>query len=122
MMYHNFALIALSMCLSYSVEGFSVNRPTNAFTVGSTCLFAKETEAEEVQEETAAGDGSSLASPTDILNSPAFLQRKLEVIKSDIAKVEEEIVAAKAKLEEGKAEWGPQFDSLEVEVSFHPER
>ena len=84
--------------------------------------FAKETEAEEAQEETAAGDdGSALASPTDILNSPAFLQRKLEVIKSDIAKVEEEIVAAKAKLEEGKAEWGHQFDALEVEVSLHSE-
>lgn len=98
-------------------------RPTSTFAVGSTCLFAKETEAEEAQEETAAGDdGSALASPTDILNSPAFLQRKLEVIKSDIAKVDEEIVAAKAKLEEGKAEWGHQFDALEVEVSLHFER
>lgn len=127
MIYHIFALISLSMCLSYPVEGFSVSRvafpqPTRTFSPSSTCLFAKEAETEEAQEESADHDATSLASPTDILNSPAFLKRKLEVIQSDVAKVEEQIVAAKQQLEEGKAEWGHQFDSLEVEVRSNLER
>lgn len=123
MMYHRFALIALSVGLFCSVEGFSVgpvafSRRTAAFPTSSTCLFVEETEAEEVQEETAAGDiVVPRAGGDDILNSPAFLQRKLDVIKSDIAKVEEQIAAAKAQLEDGKAEWGHQFEALEIEVS-----
>lgn len=121
MMYQNLALVGLSMCLTYSVEGFSVGsaafaRPTTfTSTASSTCLFAKDEEtAEPVEESTAAGDDSS---GTDILNSPAFLQRKLDVLKSDIAKVEEDIAAAKVAVEEGKEEWGQQFDGLEAEVS-----
>jgi hypothetical protein len=122
MMYHSFALIALSVILFCSVEGFTVgpaafSRKTVAFPSSSTCLFVEETEA-GAQEETAAGDiVASGAGGADILNSPAFLQRKLDVIKSDVAKVEEQIAAAKAQVEEGKAEWGHQFEALETEVS-----
>lgn len=55
-------------------------------------------------------------SDTDILNSPAFLKRKLEVLKSDIANADSEIEALKEQVEAGKAEWGGQLDDLQVEV------
>lgn len=129
MIYRNTSLaIALCLGLTACVEGFSVgsvgfHRPlSHTVAVPSTCLFAAEEgggDAEETatedkaQEETPAGDASS-----DILNSPAFLQRKLDVIKSDIVKAEEAIDAAKVQLEEGKAEWGKQFEDLEAEVCF----
>jgi hypothetical protein len=116
MMYHSLALIALSACLSYSVEGFSVGPVAFSRPATSTCLFAEEPngDAAAPQEETAAGDDGE---PTDILNSPAFLQRKLDVVKSDIAKVEESIKDAKLVVEEGKAEWAQQFENIEAEVS-----
>ena len=70
----------------------------------STCLHAE--------------DAKAVSSADDILNSPAFLTRKLEVLKSDSQKIDEEYKAAKAALEEGKAEWGKQLDDLEMEVRF----
>jgi hypothetical protein len=82
-------------------------------------LYSSEKETE------AKGDGDSAPSEdqapnqiksTDILNSPAFLRRKLDVIKSDIAKVEEDIQAATVQAQEGQAEWGQQLEDLEVEV------
>jgi len=53
----------------------------------------------------------------DILNSPAFLKRKIDVLKSDIEAVGEKIDAANAVYEENKAEWGPQIENLRKEVS-----
>jgi hypothetical protein len=121
MMYQNIALIALSACLA--VEGFSTGfstvRPATAFVAtSSTCLFSETNNGGDApvgEETTAAGDDSG--GSTDILNSPEFLQRKLDVIYSDVAKAEEDIMEAKAAVEEGKVEWGTQFDSLEAEVS-----
>jgi len=54
---------------------------------------------------------------TDILNSPAFLKRKLDVLKSDLAKTETDLAAAKERLEAGKVEWGQQLEDLGKEVS-----
>ena len=54
---------------------------------------------------------------SDILNSPAFLRRKVDVLKSDLEKLEAQINTANAQLEEGKAEWGPELDRLQSEVS-----
>ncbi len=65
------------------------------------------------------GDESSGASANDILNSPAFLKRKLEVLESDIAKIDEKISNANKVYEENKAEWGPQLDDLRKEVSHY---
>jgi molecular chaperone GrpE len=59
---------------------------------------------------------------TDILNSPAFLKRKLELLKADIAKAEEDLKAANVLLEQGKAEWGPQLDDLSREYKNIQER
>ena len=55
------------------------------------------------------------SSANDILNSPDFLKRKLEVLKSDFAKATEDLEAAQARLEAGKAEWGAQIDDLDKE-------
>lgn len=57
------------------------------------------------------------AAENDILNTPAFLQRKLEVLQTDFAKAEDALVAAQERLEQGKAEWGPQIADLQTEVS-----
>lgn len=63
--------------------------------------------------------GSSDNAGNDILNSPAFLKRKLEVLQSDLAAVDEKISSANAVYEENKAEWGPQLDDLRKEVSYN---
>lgn len=55
------------------------------------------------------------AAETDILSSPAFLKRKIDVLKSDIAAIDTEIEEARARAEAGKAEWGPQLDDLKRE-------
>ena len=47
----------------------------------------------------------------------AFFTRKIDVLKSDIAKAEEDIEAATALAEAGKAEWAPQLEDLQREVS-----
>ena len=118
-------LLALSalLCLDYSVA-FSVaparGLPSTASTVGvsrpSTCLFLSD-EQEQSAGESAQEQNSNNNAPDDILNSPAFLKRKIDVLKSDIAKTEEGIAAAKQRLEEGKAEWGGQLEELQKEVS-----
>lgn len=61
-------------------------------------------------------------SESDILSSPAFLQRKLDVLKTDIEKAEEGVAQAKAELEAGKAEWKPKLDDLEKEARNIQER
>ena len=78
---------------------------------------------------TGGGDGSSsseephaeAALPSeeqaDILNSPAFLKRKVEVLQSDIKAFEGEIEEANAEYLAGKEEWGTKFDMLIKEVS-----
>lgn len=80
---------------------------------------------------TGGGDGSSSSSEeephaeaalpseeqADILNSPAFLKRKVEVLQSDIKAFEGEIEEANAEYLAGKEEWGTKFDMLIKEVS-----
>ena len=83
----------------------------------STCLLA---EQENEAEATSSDDtGASDTSSNDILNSPAFLKRKIDVLKSDIAQAEADTVEAKKRVEEGRAEWGPQLEDLQREVSFY---
>jgi len=75
-------------------------------------------EGEETQhQETPQADNapSSAAAANDILNSPDFLRRKLEVIQSDLAKAEQDLEEAQQRLEAGKAEWGAQIEDLATE-------
>ncbi len=53
---------------------------------------------------------------SDILSSPTFLKRKLEVLQSDIAALEKEIEEANAVAAKGKEEWSAKFDMLNKEV------
>ena len=54
---------------------------------------------------------------SDILNSPAFLRRKVEVLESDLAALAKEVEEANAIYLQGKEEWGSKFDALNTEVS-----
>lgn len=80
-------------------------------------------EGETTEEPASQGeveDGVSAASgadPNDILNSPAFLKRKLEVLESDIATTEQDLAAATERKEVAKEEWGPQLESLQREYA-----
>lgn len=105
----------------------SLITPSNnkAFVKSNTRLYGEESDesaAEETEEdgqsdggdETPAGDASGA---TDILNSPAFLKRKLEVLESDIKAVDEKSDAANELYKANKEEWGPQLDDLRKEYS-----
>ncbi|KAL7570352.1 hypothetical protein ACA910_017193 [Epithemia clementina (nom. ined.)] len=85
-------------------------------------LFADGVNQEEAPSEFNEEPAPSSSSSSDILNSPAFLKRKLEVLKSDIAKVEADTEETKALLEAGKAEWGPQLEALQQEYKNIQER
>ena len=69
----------------------------------------------------AAAEDHLLASEeeSDILNSPAFLKRKVEVLQSDIDELEKEIEEANTVYLAGKKEWGSKFDMLVKEVSLY---
>jgi hypothetical protein len=108
--------------LATSVDSFVVKIPSSWVSLPSTsfqfktstCLRAEEDNETETQED-AAGDASDAGG--DILNSPAFLKRKIDVLKSDIVQADADIEATQAQAEEGKAEWGSQFEDLQREVS-----
>lgn len=131
-------LFLILSAISVSVESFAVRCPSSSFLATSsaspaavartTCLFAEE----ENDTEAAAADASSNSddtvesgetapaaanAETDILSSPAFLKRKIDVLKSDIEATEKEIEEAQARAEAGKAEWGSQLEDLRLEVS-----
>ena len=136
MMFQRSTLIAiLSLSGLSNVDAFSNIRTTrqvvanhvNQFNVAdmrlplrSTCLrMAEEDSSQESTEETESGDGvTAVTGATDILSSPAFLKRKLEVLETDITNSEEELAKAMERLEVAKEEWGPQFDNLSREVSI----
>lgn len=114
-------LVILSMAFLRHSLAFSLGHMCNRQSyrpLPSTCLFAEGEDASSSE----ASQQQDIPEPktdaaTDILNSPAFLKRKLDVLKSEIAKIDEEIAAAKQRLEEGKAEWAGQLDELQKEVS-----
>ena len=104
---HFFLCLALFLILkiSINVSAFTFSSParliTETRTIGqSTRLWAEE-----------AGDDDDVAAPSndggasDILNSPAFLSRKIDVLKSDIEAAEAEIEELTKTVDEGKAEW-----------------
>lgn len=95
-----------------------------AFIYISTCLHAEEGTGEEYQEpepkrgETKVGESAG----TDILSSPAFLKRKVDVLKSDIEAADAEIEELTQAVEAGKAEWGEQLEKLQNEVCIYNRR
>ena len=71
---------------------------------------AKASGEEKKEEPKLPSEGAS-----DILSSPAFLKRKLEVIQKDIAQCNEDLEKSKAAVEEGKALWKDKFEALNKE-------
>lgn len=123
-------LLALGL-VCYS-NGFTVVGVTPAFCLTTTTpttarsttqIFAeKDEEGEKAAEDVPPPPPAPSGGEDNILNSPAFLLRKLDVIKADIAKAEESIVVAQETLVEGKAEWEKQLDALELEFKNQQER
>lgn len=76
--------------------------------------------AEVDYEEDPPSDTSASLLPSeeesDILSSPTFLKRKVEVLQSDIAALEKEIEEANAVAAKGKEEWSAKFEMLNKEV------
>lgn len=119
MMSQKFLYLALVYCLALAtnVNAFTVSLPSRTRAVGTTCLQAEESGEEATDAPSEEGGG------TDILSSPAFLKRKLEVLQSDIEAAEGDIAELTKAVEEGKAEWGDQLDKLRDEVRrFRPRR
>lgn len=86
---------------------------------GATAEEATTTPAEQNK---APSPSSSTGDASDILNSPVFLKRKLEVLQNDLAKAESDLQEAQARTEAGKAEWGNQLDELQKEYQNIQER
>lgn len=117
------ALILLGASVA-SVNSFGINTAVSSLTLPTsrcqptlTCLFAEEeAEAEAPTEESENASDSAPSAEMDILSSPAFLKRKIEVLKADLEGMDAEIEEAKERAEAGKAEWAPQLDDLRLEV------
>lgn len=110
--------IAFILLLAGHLDAFSTSSP---FGFGRQLTFSRSSLfVEEADSETEAPP--KVSNDSDILNSPAFLKRKLEVLQSDIEKADERIKAAKDALESGKAEWGDQIAELQLEQNNIQER
>ena len=105
--------------LSWTVPTQSRHGQRQQSAIDTWQLFADTGNTDDVPKEGEEGEAepSSPAPSGDILNSPAFLKRKLEVLQSDIAKVEADMEETKARVEAGKVEWGDQLEALQEEVS-----
>jgi len=77
---------------------------------------------EAASEESNGGKAPPAEEPTDILISPAFLQRKVEVLQSDAATLEKSIEEANAVYLANKEEWSDKFDKLNDESRMMQER
>lgn len=107
-------LLFLSVLL-LAVDAFVVQSPTASRSRTSTWMADAGEEEGPTEEAVAAEDDGNAAS--DILNSPEFLRRKMDVLKSDLEQAEQQLESEKLRYEDGKAEWGEQFDELAKEVS-----
>ena len=112
----------LLLLSSMASAGAFVAPPHRAALIASSPLradAAAEGTSEDNDETTATEADHSLPSEeqSDIMNSPAFLKRKAEVLQSDVAAIEKEIEEAQATYDANKEEWGAKFDTLNKEVS-----
>ena len=100
---YSLLFLTLATCNAFAPAPF--NRVT-------TSAISMSTEAEEAPP---ADEGD--ANKDDILNSPAFLKRKLDVLKEDIEKCDAQTSKAKELLEENRVEMGEKIEKIKVEVS-----
>ena len=110
------------MMLRTTVLAFLLTTTASAFSVQPahlsrtpTLLYADPDDVAPRNDENDTPSSSASSSTNDILNSPEFLKRKLDVLKSDIDKTEASILEAEQRLEAGQAEWGSQLADLNKE-------
>ena len=126
------AAILVPILLLTSVDSFLTPSLNTASSVGINSWQSQPLvsplhadESGSAAEEQPSDDGStegaaaSEEEESDILNSPAFLKRKVEVLQSDIGAMEKEIEEANTVYLAGKEEWGSKFDMLVKEVSLY---
>eukprot|EP00816_Leptocylindrus_hargravesii_P001491 CAMPEP_0196821350 /NCGR_PEP_ID=MMETSP1362-20130617/78904_1 /TAXON_ID=163516 /ORGANISM="Leptocylindrus danicus, Strain CCMP1856" /LENGTH=229 /DNA_ID=CAMNT_0042200509 /DNA_START=33 /DNA_END=722 /DNA_ORIENTATION=+ len=102
--------LALASCNAFAPVPFSR---------GATSVISMSAEGEEGTPP-AADEGG--ADKDDILNSPIFLQRKLDVLKEDIEKCDGQAAKAKELLEENRAEMGEKIEKIKAEFNNMRER
>lgn len=96
---------------------------SNSYGISKSCLLSDLSDEQEKDgEEPAEDETSGVQSTSDILNSPSFLKRKVEVLKSDIENLDDKIQGLQEVYEIGKEEWGSQLDDLEKEYQTIQER
>mmetsp|Transcript_16895 Transcript_16895/g.23909 ORF Transcript_16895/g.23909 Transcript_16895/m.23909 type:complete len:246 (+) Transcript_16895:26-763(+) len=81
----------------------------------TTTYFKTESTSENEQKVASNLIHRSKANDDDLLQTPQFLTKKIEVLNKQIAKKEEEISAANLEADKEWEEWGPQIERLERE-------
>jgi len=114
MMFHPQSALFLLLLLHTGTSAFSLCNRRNVF--GRNLALFSEPAAEEPVTPEDVGKSSAAGPQDDILSSPAFLKKKLEVLKEDITTCDLQIDAAKALFDVNKAEFGEKIDQLNLEV------
>ncbi|CAM9542887.1 unnamed protein product [Heterosigma akashiwo] len=78
--------------------------------------------AEENEEVAADGEVKNEVQVDELLTSPAFLKKKIEVLKSTIKKKEDEIEDLNQQAAAEWAEWGEQIEKVRRDMAFVRER
>lgn len=118
-------IAALLVLGAVNTEAFSLSKPalvgpsTTPLARSLTYLRAEEPQESQEEGEVSDDDAPPASGGDDILNSPEFLKRKIDVLKSDLEAADAEIAALTAAVEEGKVEWGDQLEKLQTEVRDH---
>lgn len=142
-MYQQFTFILLWTALQIScIHSFAAYSSASRLRVPfprSTCLQAEEapgdaaapeesSDSADAQEDVKKEDSAEkeeekkTEAVDNILNSPAFLKRKIDVLKTDITKADEDLDVIMKTLEENKAEWETDFQRIDKEVKIMQER
>jgi len=135
MMHQQFTFLVLWTALQIScIHSFAFSAPSRNIVqfYRSTCLQGEEAKADaeesadanndEPEESTNKEEDKAAVAADNILNSPAFLKRKIDVLKSDITKAEEKIEGVKKTLDVNKEEWETDFQRIDKEVKIMQER
>jgi len=106
------SILVFLSALIFAADSFVVQSPMASRSRCSTWMVDAPEEEGSAEETAPQEEGAN-----DILNSPEFLRRKMDVLKSDLEQAEKQLESEKLRYEDGKAEWGEQFDELAKEVS-----
>lgn len=120
-------LLISPSCLPFSFMGSSSQRPVSYLHRSLTAVYSKKGGNNGGSEdEKKTGDSSPSATgskTTGILDSPTFLKRKIEVLKSDLTKLTEtDIPALEESVSAQKEEWGEQITRIRRETAVARDR